>query len=578
MSSRTRPYVFALSLLALLHGLSAVASTPGERVNDIADRLYEARLALFPEIVYFVDVDADRHDGLFDNSIEAQAHWQQREDAFLAEVSAIDEATLRGTPQWITHGLMLESLESSVQSRICRAELWTVNQMGGWHQRYVRIAGLQPVATESERADALARWKKFPGFIANELANIQTGIAQGYSSPKPAVEKVIKQLDGVLALEVEQSPFTSPAQRSDDEAFKAEFNPLVADEIIPALRKYRDYLKDNYLGQAREQLSVTANPDGRACYQASLRGYTTLKRSPEAVFDLGEQTVNSHIRTVEKLGKGIYGVEAFKAVIQKVKEDEDNRFESKDEVLAFSRAMVSRTRSAMNDWFKNVPDQKVVVEPHPEFLDGAGVSSRYEAPKGDRPGTYRITLANPKEQTRGSAEITAVHEAWPGHHLQIAIAQNLEGLHPISRLSFNSGFAEGWARYSEGLAEEMGLYETETALITRRAWPARGMVVDPGIHVKGWTRDQAKAFLRESGRFEGSRADDMVNRIAILPGQLTAYDSGALEIFALRKLAEETLGDDFDIKTFHEKVLENGSIPLPMLRTHIEAWLDQVSE
>ncbi len=202
------------------------------------------------------------------------------------------------------------------------------------------------------------------------------------------------------------------------------------------------------------------------------------------------------------------------------------------------------------------------------------MSSRYEAGAADRPGIYRISRHEPAQQSIGNAESTAFHEAWPGHHLQIAIAQKLPGQHPIGRITFYSGMGEGWARYSESLADEMGLYDTTTGPIARLAWPARGMVIDPGIHIMGWSRAQAIEFMGVAGRMTPGELDDMVDRIAILPGQLTAYDSGGLEILALRQLAQQRLGEEFDIKALHDRVLENGSVPLTVLRAHVEHWLD----
>ena len=169
--------------------------------------------------------------------------------------------------------------------------------------------------------------------------------------------------------------------------------------------------------------------------------------------------------------------------------------------------------------------------------------------------------------------VNAFHETWPGHHLQVAIAQSVDGLHPVTNIIWFSGPGEGWARYSEALAEEMGLYATTTGPILRRAWPARGMVVDPGLHLFGWTREQAVSFMAEAGRFSERRADEIVDRIAILPGQLTAYDSGGLEVLALRRQAETRLGDDFDIRAFHDALLGGGALPLDILEQRMDAWL-----
>ncbi len=235
--------------------------------------------------------------------------------------------------------------------------------------------------------------------------------------------------------------------------------------------------------------------------------------------------------------------------------------------------MVRRAGAEMPNWIGTMPTQPVEVVPFDEHEEGTGRSAHYRAGSEERPGEYRIPLHEAEEQSRGNAEAVAFHEAWPGHHLQVAAAQAVEGLHPVTEIIWFSGPGEGWARYAEALAEEMGLYRTKTGPILRRAWPARGMVVDPGIHLFGWTREQAKAYLLESGRFPESEGDSLVDRIAILPGQLTAYDSGGLEIFALRAEAEAAMSDDFDIGEFHDRVLENGTIPLKQLRAHVEAWI-----
>jgi uncharacterized protein (DUF885 family) len=227
----------------------------------------------------------------------------------------------------------------------------------------------------------------------------------------------------------------------------------------------------------------------------------------------------------------------------------------------------------MPNWVGRMPEQAAEVVPFPPHEEGTGRSAHYNPGNENRPAEYRIPLDKPEDRSRGNSESTAFHEVWPGHHLQVATFQAIDGLHPVTSLIWFSGPGEGWARYSEALAEEMGLYRTVTGPILRRAWPARGMVVDPGIHLFGWTREEAIEFMMESGRFPESMGDDMVDRIAILPGQLTAYDSGGLEILALRRQAEEALGDDFDIREFHDRVLENGTIPLGYLRQHVEAWI-----
>jgi len=552
---------------------TAAASQASAATLQLADRYYAFRLRTQPEIAYFSGIEPERHDGLTDNSAAGQATIQREEDELWQLLQDIDAAALQGSVDWITHGILQQSLQSARELRVCAYPAWAVSQMSGWQLDYAQLAELQPVGSEDLRDQALARWSRMPAFIDQERENLRAGLAAGYSSPQAAVRRVIAQLDALLAMAPADSPFASPAQRDEDEEFSAAFVELVASNIMPAIQRYRDFLQEDYLPGAREALSVTANPNGRACYDAALRSYTTLDRSGEQVFELGMNTVTANKARVEQLGNAAYGLDDFAAIIQHIKDDPKDKFTSAEELLAFSKNAVSRAEAAMPLWFGYVPAAKAEVVPFPAYQEGTGVSARYEAGGTDRPGIYRIPLHQPEQQSKGGAESTAFHEIWPGHHMQVAVAQEIKGLHPISRISWYSGMGEGWGRYSEGLAVEMGLYTTQSGPISRLAWPARGMVVDPGIHLLGWSREHAIAFMAQSGRLTESELDDMVDRIAVLPGQLTSYDSGGLEILALRQEASRKLGDDFDVREFHDRILENGSIPLTMLRSHIESWL-----
>ena len=552
----------------------AETPTAAEVVNDIADRYYDWRLSTSPEFAYFAAIELDRHDGMHDNSPAALAVARAMEDRLLAEISAVDGSILVGTPEWIAYALLEQQLRSLVARRICEHELWDVNQMGGWHLGFSQIATLQPVETPELREQALTRWANLPQFADQAVENLKSGIEQGYSAPKTVVERVLAQLGGLLALSTEDSPFYSPATRADDAEFAAALREIVEQGIQPALQRYSDYLRNDYLPAAREELSITANPNGAECYAASLLGYTTLNRSGKDVYELGQATVAANKAGVIELGMAAYETSDFSEILERAKNDPADTFESADELLQFSKDMVARAAVEMPNWVGTMPEQSVEVVPFEKHEEGTGRSAHYNRGNADRPAEYRIPLATPEEEGRGNAEATAFHEAWPGHHLQVATFQAVEGLHPVTEIIWFSGPGEGWARYSEALSEEMGLYESTSGPILRRAWPARGMVVDPGIHLFGWTREQAKEYMLESGRFPVSSGDEMVDRIAILPGQLTAYDSGGLEILALRRQAEEALGDDFDIREFHDRVLENGTIPLGSLRQHIEAWIE----
>lgn len=543
-------------------------------VTSLANLYYATTLEQTPEVAYFAGVELDRHDGMEDNSPEARQAAQRSIDNMLKKLQIVDIAALAGRSEWITHAYLLQQLSASVAQRVCRTELWNINQMGGWHSGYSQIAQLQPVGAPELREQAIARWSKFAHYVDQEIEYLKQGLELGYSAPKSVVRRVIDQVDGLLALDVEKSPFYSPAVRDGDEDFAIATRAIVVEQIYPALQRYRDYLALTYHDVARIELSVTANPNGLACYEASLQAYTTLNRSGKEVYELGSQTVAANKAEVIEMGGAIYALDDLRAIVDRVKSDSADRFKGSDELLQFSRDAVRRAEAEMPNWIGTMPKQPVEVVPFEPHEEGTGRSAHYNPAGADRPGEYRIPLHKPEEQSRGNAEATAFHETWPGHHLQVAVGQSVEALHPITQIIWFSGPGEGWARYSERLAEEMGLYQTTSGPILRRAWPARGMVVDPGIHLFGWTREQAIEYMLESGRFPDTSGDELVDRIAILPGQLTAYDSGGLEILALRRLAEEAMGENFDIRQFHDRVLENGVIPLVQLRAHIESWIN----
>ncbi|MCQ4167420.1 DUF885 domain-containing protein [Tahibacter harae] len=553
-----------------------VVPDPVAELNALADRYVDAVLDFDPTVTYFTGLPVKAHDRLPRNSAADIAALEQQEDAMLAELDRIAAAPLQGTPHAVTYAILRESLESSRDLRICHRERWTVSHMNGWLSGLAEAAQAQPVATAQERSDAVARWSGLGAFIDNDIANQRNGLATGYSAPRSVVDRVLKQLDGMLAGKPEALPFYSPAERSDDAAFKAQMRQVMLDKVQPALQRYRDFLAKEYRAKARESVALSALPDGAACYAAQLRSYTTLKRSPREVYELGQKTVADNEAVVAELGQRLFGTRDIPTIIKKVEKEKKNLFKSEQELLDYSRAGLDRARELSAPLFARMPKQPAVIEPFPEFQRGSGVSSHY-IPSTDpaKPGEFRIQLENWRTETRGAAEITLVHETWPGHHLQIALANELPPSHRIVKLGFNSAYLEGWGRYSERLAEEAGIYQTEYARISRRIWPARGMVGDPGLHLFGWTRQQAIDYFAATGRFGRKGAEDLIDRIAVMPAQLTSYDSGGLEIFALREQAERELGAKFDIRQFHSQVIDQGVVPLALLRQNVERWIAQ---
>jgi uncharacterized protein (DUF885 family) len=258
-------------------------------------------------------------------------------------------------------------------------------------------------------------------------------------------------------------------------------------------------------------------------------------------------------------------------------------FDSREEILDYVRSAVERSREAVPDWFGLVPEAEVVVEPYPEWQEKNAPGAEYESPSDDgtRPGIYRVNTYQPETISIAGIESTAFHEAYPGHHLQIAVAKEQEGLHDVQRYFGPSGFSEGWALYAERLSDEMGLFSGDVdrvGLLSNEALRAARLVVDSGMHALGWTREQAVEYLGAHTAESPARAEAEIDRYIAVPGQATSYMLGNLEIRRLRTTAEEQLGDAFDLKAFHDRVLEDGALPLALLRQKIESWIgDQIA-
>jgi uncharacterized protein (DUF885 family) len=538
-------------------------------INNLADRFYEETLLTYPERSYFSDIPIKDHSLISANSLSDIQKWEDFEDTLYAELLTINEADITEKSDRITYWLLKEELESSIGMRVCKRNLWNVNHMSGIHHLWTYLSDFQPVENDTLKEQAFERWNKLPAIIQVEIDNLKMGIAEGYTMPKEIVSLVIEQLQTLRDYPLDESPFMSPAKRSQDEAFASKWNDLVSNVVLPAFKNYQDFLQTEYLPNAREDVSILANPNGAECYQAFIRNRTTTKKTGEEIFELGSKIVEGNKLKIRELGNELYQSNDFSEIINRIKSDSTNYFKSSDEIMAYNNKIMNAAKIKSADWFDVLPSTEVTIKPYLPHESGVG---SYESAKGDKPAYYRINLKDPTRQTFYSNETLSFHEAYPGHHLQIGIEKDIEGLHPIRKLIGFGSYVEGWARYSEQLSEEMDLYNYKASLISRRAWPSRGLVMDPGLHIKKWSKDSLINFMTESGMKE-SMALSLYHRSIVWPAQLTSYDAGGEEIKALRQLAEEQLGDAFNIKEFHSKILENGSIPLINLRAVIEDWI-----
>jgi uncharacterized protein (DUF885 family) len=456
-------------------------------------------------------------------------------------------------------------------------ELWPVSSVNGWQGEYAALAEVQPVGTPALRAAAVARVTALARRVDAELENLREGARLGYVATRENVERVAAELDRLLATPAASWPQVSPAERDGDPAFKVALTSAVERELAPAAERYRTYLRNEYVDRARRKPSLLAHADGGACYRASVRFHATLDLEPAAVHSTGLARVQALHSELRAVAERAFGTADVPALLKRLRDDPALRFASAAEVVAVSRGAVDRAQAAAPRWFGRVPAARVEIRVYPEFLRGSAPAERYspDFSGGKLGGIYHLDALEPAAKPRPPVESNAFHETVPGHHLQIAVALERGG-DGVGRYVLNAGFVEGWALYAERLADEMGLYSGDLdrlGFLANQTFRAARLVVDSGLNVFGWPRQRAIDYLVANAGLPEERAAAEVDRCVAWPGQGAAYTLGALELAALRAEAERRLGPRFDVRAFHDAVLEDGAVPLPLLRERLTRWM-----
>ena len=569
-----------LGTIPPLQSASGASSDAARQVTALADEYFNAWLDTYPLYGLYFGVPEAATDRLEDNSLAATRAWEQREDQWLDQL----ETRSGGSASWAPGGghiwFSVETLAASQQTRICRRELWPLDQQGGW-QIYLPLTGqLQPLGTPELRRGALARWRAMPRFIDIEITNLREGLRQGYSQPRANAAAVLEQLNDILKLPPEKSPFAQLVERDSAPGFSDSVVAVIRGDILPAVARYRDFLQTEYIPRSRSSTALSALPKGADCYRARVRQYTTSDLDAQAVYQLGLRQVSAIEAEMLPIARRSFGTTDLPGLMERLRSDSQYTFRSREEIIRTAERAVARAKAAMPKWFGRLPKADLIVDPCLPFEEKSGCPNSYvpSTSDGKRPGRWRINAANEPPQPRAPLEGTAFHETIPGHHLEGALSQERPDAHPITRYLFFSAFSEGWALYAERLAIEMGVYSTDLDLIGElgggQAFRAVRLVVDPGLAVLGWPREQAVEYMLAHTPLSRGDVESEVDRYIANPGQATAYMVGRLEIEKLRRAAEARLGKDFDIREFHDRVLERGSVPLPLLRAHVEAWLN----
>ena len=574
--------VVALIVAALSSAMAQSTLDHANATTKLADAFMSATVQRFPEASMFWGAADAPPDRVFDNTLEAKREWDQRVDSMKKILRAIDRNALAGRPEAVTYGYLQQALDSEAERRPCRAELWSVDHLNGWQVSLPALLSRQPVATEADRKAALARAGQYGRYIEREIDVLRSGLSSGYAAPRVNVERVIEQIDGLLAGTPDKSPFMTITGGSTDAAFTRGVADVIGTQINPALTRYKKFLEE-YRGVARSNVGVSEIPQGAACYRGLVKDNTSLDLTADEVHQLGLTMMEQIHAEMRAIGGRVFGTSVLATLINRLRNDTALRFKSEDEIMTVSRAALARARAAMPKYFGRLPKADVLIQPFEPFEAPSMPPAMYRQASldGSKPGIFMVNLHRPDQLPRPDYEAIAFHEAIPGHHLQIALAIERPSAHRITQMFGATAFIEGWGLYSERLADEMGLYSGDVdrlGMLSAQAWRAARLVVDTGMHAKKWTREQAVDYMRKNTAVGENTIQTEVDRYIIMPGQALAYMVGYREITSLRAKATAALGPRFDIRAFHDAVLGRGAVTLPMLREQVEEWVREVEK
>lgn len=573
---------------------AASAAATSENVEARATRLgtlyaeyWEELLKLNPVQATFQG-DTRYNDQLPDfGSAEYREEVRSFNERWLKTVEAVGSDGLEGQ-DLLSYRIFVQERRNALDAERFPSWMMPVNQMGSLVSYSVLLGSgtnAQPFATVADYEAWLRRAARIPVLLDTEIANMQAGIEANVVQPRVVMEKVLPQFDAILVDDVETSPFWGPVTNfpdaiadADRERLTAAFRSLIADQLNPAIRRQRDFIANEYLPQARDSVGLDALPDGMAWYAFSAKQQTTSDLTPEAIHQIGLDEV---ARIHEQI-RGVMAETQFEGSLQEffrfMQTDRRFEFRSEAELLEHYRAIEQKIEARVPELFSLTPKAGFEIRPVEAFRAESAAGGSYQSPSedGSRPGIFYVNTFDLPTRKRWDAEDLFLHEAIPGHHFQLALQQELTDLPAFRRFGGETAYIEGWGLYAESLGKELGLYTDPYDYFGRlqgELWRAVRLVVDTGLHSKGWTRQQVLDYMFENSSVSEPDAIAEAERYIAWPGQALAYKIGELKLQELRKRSEAALGEAFDIRAFHAEVLKDGALPLPLLDAKIDAWI-----
>ena len=568
-------FVNLIAVLLLFSTSAADLDLRRKTLNDLIDEQWEYTLRTSPEFASILG-DKRYNDQASDVSAAARKHDDVQNRAFLRRATAIGTAAFSDVEK-VNHALFVRNLRDAIEDYEMKEWEIPISQMGGIHLFAAQLPAMLSFTTPKDHEDYIKRMRAFPKQIDDTIAAMRLGMRDKLMAPKFLLEKAGQQAAGLGALKAEDSPFALPLKDLKDEKLRARVLDAINTAVLPSYQKLAAFIRDEYAPAGRTHVGLWAVPNGAARYTVRARRETTTNLSPDRIHQIGLSEVarieGEMLAIAKKLG--FDDLKSFNAAMEKKKE---LRATSGEQILTAYRTYTEQMYAKLPQLFGRLPIAKMEVVPVEPFREKEAASASYEppAPDGTRPGRVYVNTYDATSRKMIFTESTAYHEGVPGHHMQIAIAQELPALPAFRRFGGYNAFSEGWALYSETLGKEVGFYQDpyiDYGRLNDEMLRAIRLVVDTGLHSKKWTRQQVVDFFHDHSAIDEVEVQSETDRYIVMPGQALGYKIGSLKIAELRERARKKLGERFDIRGFHDQVLGGGSVPIDVLEQRIDAWI-----
>jgi len=572
-------------LPAQLTASSAATASPDDRtkaLHAIFHDYWEQTLKRQPEFASSLG-DKRYNDQVSDYSVKAINDWLAVEQDMLLKLAAVDPAGLSGQDQ-VSRELLIRDLTENQDGAEFKSWEMPVNQMGGIYATYPQLVAQLSFTTSKDYDDWIARLRAIPHAFDQVTSNMSIGIDDKRVPPKFLLEKALANVQQLANQKPEDSPLALPLKKFPDSIsaaeqtrIKTEMLAAISKQVLPAYQRFARFLEVAYIPAGRTEPGISSIPDGAAYYKFRIKQSTTTNLTADQIHQIGLDEVQKDETEMLTIAQKL-GFQDLKSLRASLKTNPKLKATSREQLLDTYRGYLGPMQAKLPELFGHLPKSPFEVVPVPDYLEKTSAPAYYQAgtPDGSRPGRLFINTYNPTDRDLYQVESVAYHEGLPGHHLQISLSRELQGVPDFRKFGGYSAFSEGWGLYSEHLGKDVGLYKdpySDYGRLQADIWRAIRLVVDTGVHSKHWTRQQMVDFFHDHSTIDETSIQAEVDRYIAWPGQALAYKIGQLEILKLRDQAKKELGARFDIRAFHDQVIDSGAMPLDVLDERITSWI-----